>query len=58
MQRMIFGLLLILFALYRPKGLLPAKNRKYNEKELRDGSKETKTAITPDPSQLEKAQEV
>ncbi|MFD2617727.1 branched-chain amino acid ABC transporter permease [Terrilactibacillus laevilacticus] len=35
MQRFIFGLLLILFALYRPKGLIPAKNQKYDANKLK-----------------------
>lgn len=47
MQRLIFGLLLILFALYRPKGLLPAKNRIYDEKVLKEGD-----SITPYSSQI------
>jgi branched-chain amino acid transport system permease protein len=58
MQRMIFGLLLILFALYRPKGLLPAKNRVYDEKTLKDGSMDANVEITPEQTQLQKAQEV
>jgi branched-chain amino acid transport system permease protein len=33
-QRLIFGVLLILFALYRPKGLIPAKRRKIDLDEL------------------------
>lgn len=35
MQRFIFGALLIVFALYRSKGLLPAKNRKYDPEKLK-----------------------
>lgn len=35
MQRFIFGGILILFALYRPQGLIPAKNRKFNEEQLK-----------------------
>lgn len=42
MQRLIFGLLLILFALYRPKGLLPAKNYVYDEKFLREVSEKAR----------------
>ncbi|GER73897.1 ABC transporter permease subunit [Weizmannia acidilactici] len=34
MQRFIFGLLLIVFALYRSKGLLPAKNMHYDLEKL------------------------
>ncbi|NRD80168.1 branched-chain amino acid ABC transporter permease [Bacillus sp. BRMEA1] len=37
MQRFIFGALLILFALFRSKGLLPAKNRKYDAEKLTAG---------------------
>ncbi|KIQ95543.1 leucine/isoleucine/valine transporter permease subunit [Anoxybacillus thermarum] len=37
MQRFIFGLILIVFALYRPQGLLPAKNPRFDEKELKSG---------------------
>lgn len=36
MQRLIFGALLIIFALYRSKGLLPAKNRKYDPEKLKE----------------------
>ncbi|MBA2878248.1 branched-chain amino acid ABC transporter permease [Anoxybacillus ayderensis] len=39
MQRFIFGLILIVFALYRPQGLLPAKNPRFDEKELKSGVK-------------------
>lgn len=42
MQRFIFGALLIVFALYRPKGLLPAKNRKYDPEKLKQGEKNSK----------------
>lgn len=35
MQRFIFGALLIVFALYRPQGLLPAKNMKYDANTLK-----------------------
>ncbi|MBP3040297.1 branched-chain amino acid ABC transporter permease [Bacillaceae bacterium Marseille-Q3522] len=35
MQRLIFGALLILFALYRPKGLIPAKNKPYDIEKLK-----------------------
>ncbi|AST07168.1 branched-chain amino acid ABC transporter permease [Anoxybacillus flavithermus] len=38
MQRFIFGVILILFALYRPQGLLPAKNPRFDEKELKNGT--------------------
>ncbi|MCX8002091.1 MAG: branched-chain amino acid ABC transporter permease [Anoxybacillus mongoliensis] len=38
MQRFIFGVILILFALYRPQGLLPAKNPRFDEKELQNGT--------------------
>lgn len=41
MQRFIFGALLIIFALYRSKGLLPAKNRIYDAELL----KSQKTSI-------------
>ncbi len=34
MQRFIFGMLLLLFAIYRSKGLLPAKNKRYDPKKL------------------------
>lgn len=36
MQRFIFGIILILFALYRPQGLLPAKNPVFDEDELKN----------------------
>lgn len=57
MQRMIFGLLLIVFALYRPQGLLPAKNKKFDEKALQNGSSGAKVAA-PEQTPVEKAQEV
>src|SRR6185437_7458319 len=53
MQRLIFGALLILFALYRPKGLKPAKNRIYNEKELQGVKRKTKLGIPQQPSENE-----
>lgn len=36
MQRFIFGALLIIFALYRPKGLIPAKNKVFDERKLKN----------------------
>ena len=36
MQKLIFGAILVGFALYRPKGLIPAKNKVFNEKKLKD----------------------
>lgn len=42
MQRFIFGALLILFALYRSKGLLPAKNRKYDPEKLKNTNTHSK----------------
>ncbi|WP_041580401.1 branched-chain amino acid ABC transporter permease [Bacillus sp. 1NLA3E] len=41
MQRFIFGALLILFALYRPQGLLPAKNMKFDPTKLQPIQKQT-----------------
>ncbi|KGR89990.1 branched-chain amino acid ABC transporter permease [Ureibacillus massiliensis 4400831 = CIP 108448 = CCUG 49529] len=39
MQKLLFGLLLVLFALYRPIGLIPAKNKKFDEQKLKkDGA--------------------
>ncbi|MDF2606028.1 MAG: leucine/isoleucine/valine transporter permease subunit [Bacillales bacterium] len=35
MQRMIFGLILVLFAIYRPQGLIPAKNPVFDEEKLK-----------------------
>jgi branched-chain amino acid transport system permease protein len=37
MQRFIFGAILILFALYRPQGLIPAKNPIFNAAKLKKG---------------------
>jgi branched-chain amino acid transport system permease protein len=37
MQRFIFGAILILFALYRPQGLIPAKNPIFNAELLKKG---------------------
>lgn len=36
MQKFIFGALLVVFALYRPKGLIPAKNKIFDVKKLKD----------------------
>lgn len=36
MQRFIFGLLLIIFAIYRPQGLIPHKNRKTDAVKLKE----------------------
>lgn len=36
MQRFIFGALLIIMTLYRPQGLIPAKNKKVNAKKLKE----------------------
>ena len=55
MQRLIFGGLLILFALYRPKGLLPAKNKVFNEDLLKKG-KISKDSIVSNDMQNDKAQ--
>ena len=38
MQKLIFGLLLVVFALYRSKGLIPAKNKVFNEAKLKNNS--------------------
>lgn len=38
MQRFIFGGLLIIFALYRPQGLIPAKNKKYDSEKLKENT--------------------
>lgn len=35
MQRFIFGALLIIFALYRSKGLIPARNKRYDPEKLK-----------------------
>lgn len=45
MQRFIFGGILILFALYRPQGLIPAKNPKFNKEELETKARQEKTKI-------------
>jgi branched-chain amino acid transport system permease protein len=39
MQRFIFGAILIVFAIYRPQGLIPAKNPVFDEGSLKEGSK-------------------
>jgi branched-chain amino acid transport system permease protein len=54
MQRFIFGALLILFALYRPKGLLPAKNRIFIEKDLQGVNRKEKLVTTQEQSENEK----
>ncbi|RYL94928.1 branched-chain amino acid ABC transporter permease [Sporolactobacillus sp. THM7-4] len=40
MQRLIFGILLIVFALYRSQGLIPHKNKKVNAEELKKAASE------------------
>jgi branched-chain amino acid transport system permease protein len=50
MQKLIFGGLLILFALYRPKGLMPAKNKIFNEAALK---KENPSARNIGPGHIE-----
>jgi branched-chain amino acid transport system permease protein len=35
MQKFIFGAILVAFALYRPKGLIPAKNKRFDENKLK-----------------------
>lgn len=54
MQRLIFGGLLIVFALYRPKGLIPAKNKVFDEEKLKAGK--SKNTIITNHIQDEKAQ--
>lgn len=39
MQKLIFGVLLVTFALYKPKGLITAKNKIFDEKKLKTNSK-------------------
>ena len=46
MQKLIFGLLLITFALYRPKGLIPAKNKIFDEEKLKDGAAQKDSIVT------------
>ncbi|MFC7373593.1 branched-chain amino acid ABC transporter permease [Fictibacillus iocasae] len=51
MQRFIFGAILILFAIYRPQGLIPAKNPVFNEDELKKHAAKqtgTKEPVTED----------
>lgn len=38
MQKFIFGAILVAFALYRPQGLIPAKNKIFDEKKLKDAT--------------------
>ncbi|KAB7664871.1 branched-chain amino acid ABC transporter permease [Bacillus sp. B1-b2] len=40
MQRFIFGALLIVMTLYRPQGLIPAKNKKFNVNKLKESTAE------------------
>ncbi|KOS68762.1 branched-chain amino acid ABC transporter permease [Lysinibacillus contaminans] len=47
MQKFIFGAILVSFALYRPKGLIPAKNKVFDEKKLKDAIKK-KSQISTD----------
>ncbi|WP_108671509.1 branched-chain amino acid ABC transporter permease [Peribacillus acanthi] len=54
MQRFIFGALLIIFALYRPKGLLPAKNKVFDEKALKQN--DSIAEVPPLNTQNQKAQ--
>lgn len=45
MQRFIFGALLIVMTLYRPQGLIPAKNLKFNAKKLKQQTEKKSTRI-------------
>lgn len=38
MQKFIFGAILVAFALYRPKGLIPAKNKVFDEEMLKEAA--------------------
>ena len=38
MQRFIFGMVLILVAIFRPQGLLPAQNKKVKKEDLVESS--------------------
>lgn len=38
MQKFIFGVILVAFALYRPKGLIPAKNKVFDEEKLKEAT--------------------
>lgn len=49
MQKFIFGTLLVVFALYRPKGLIPAKNKLFNADKL----KSDKVPELKEPSNVE-----
>jgi branched-chain amino acid transport system permease protein len=50
MQRFIFGAILIIFAIYRPQGLIPAKNPVFDEGSLKEGAKKhRKEQITIKP---------
>ncbi|TGA98102.1 branched-chain amino acid ABC transporter permease [Sporolactobacillus shoreae] len=49
MQRFIFGILLVVFALYRTKGLIPHKNRVFNVSKLKREAAAEKNKYKDDP---------
>lgn len=49
MQRFIFGILLVVFALYRTKGLIPHKNRVFNVSKLKKEAAAEKNKYKDDP---------
>jgi branched-chain amino acid transport system permease protein len=52
MQKFIFGALLIVFALYRPKGLIPAKNKIFNAEKLKGDSTTQKDSVATDQKKM------
>ncbi|WP_442870446.1 branched-chain amino acid ABC transporter permease [Aneurinibacillus sp. Ricciae_BoGa-3] len=53
-QRLVFGILLILFALYRPNGLIPAKRKKLDIDKIskQSGASEAVLADSKDPQEV------
>lgn len=52
MQKFIFGALLIIFALYRPKGLIPAKNKIFNAEKLKGDGTTQKDSVATDQKKM------
>ncbi|CAB3390257.1 branched-chain amino acid ABC transporter permease [Kyrpidia spormannii] len=52
MQRFLFGMLLILFTLFRPKGLLPARLRRYDPKRMAELAREFRPGMAGAHSSL------
>ena len=53
MQKFIFGAILVAFALYRPKGLIPAKNKRFDENKLKSKKILRNDELGPDNKEVQ-----